>query len=171
MRARLVIQTALFIGVFYVALPAIFIALNEQAGWPRWESALGDAVGTLLIAAGIATFFYCAGLFRRFGLGTPAPNMPPSRLVVSGLYRWSRNPMYVAYVAIAAGIFLIEGHSALVLYALGYFFLGEVYLRKWEEPALVERFGSDYEEYRRRVPRWVGGSVRPEALHGRWPFA
>jgi protein-S-isoprenylcysteine O-methyltransferase Ste14 len=156
MLLRLTVQTAIFIGIFYVSLPAAFVVLNGALGWPRWNSDVGETVGVLLVAGGSAVFFYCSGLFRRLGLGTPAPNIPPRRLVLSGLYRWSRNPMYIAYLVIAFGIFMIEGHAALLLYIGVYFIVGEVYLIKWEEPALRERFGTEYEVYRTRVPRWIG---------------
>ncbi len=162
---RFVLQTAVFVGVFYFALPAGFIVLNAHAGWPRWQSDASELAGWSLVALGSGVFLYCAGLFRRLGRGTPAPNMPPTRMVVSGPYLWSRNPMYVGYLAIAVGIFLVEGHAALLLYVAVYFLIGDVYLRRWEEPALRERFGSDYEAYESRVRRWLGR--RPAGLQAR----
>jgi protein-S-isoprenylcysteine O-methyltransferase Ste14 len=145
-----------FIGFFFFALPRAFVLLGERLAWPRWESDAGDAIGTLLIASGIGVGLYCSGLFRRLGRGTPVPIEPPTRLVVTGLYGFSRHPMYVCYVAIAIGILLVEGHAALLLYPVALFLLAEAYVVWWEEPVLLERFGPAYDDYRRRVPRWLG---------------
>ena len=154
MRPYTVLRGAGFVALYFVALPSAFIALNERLGWPRWQSPFLDVVGTLLIVSGVGVCLYCSRLFWSLGRGTPAPNEPPDRLVVSGLFRFSRNPMYVAYVAIAVGVFFVEGHLALLLYPVALFLLAEIYLVELEEPRLVERFGADYEEYCRRVPRW-----------------
>lgn len=154
MRPYSALRGAGFIALYFVALPGAFVVLNERLGWPRWQNVLFDAAGTLLIAAGIGVCLYCTWLFWRLGRGTPVPIEPPSRLVVSGLFRFSRHPMCVAYVTIGVGIFFVEGHLALLLYPVALFLLAEIYLTKLEEPRLVERFGTEYEEYRQRVPRW-----------------
>ena len=78
----------------------------------------------------------------------------------SGLYQLSRNPIYLAYVTIGVGIFLVEGHLALLPYAGLLFLMSELYLVGWEEPALVRRFGSEYQDYCQRVPRWLGRRSR-----------
>lgn len=165
MQLRLLAQIAVFTAVFFVAAPAAFISLNEALGWPRVQSPTLDAVGTTLIVCGAVVFLYCSGLLWRIGGGTPAPNIdPPSRLVVAGLYQVSRNPMYVGYVAAAIGIFFLEGHLALALYVVALFLVGEIYVVKWEEPALRRRFGADFERYCQRVPRWI--RVRGAASSG-----
>jgi protein-S-isoprenylcysteine O-methyltransferase Ste14 len=63
--------------------------------------------------------------------------------------------MYIAYVAIGVGIFLVGGHAALLLYPLVLLVLTQIYLVKLEEPRLAERFGAEYQEYCQRVPRWL----------------
>lgn len=89
------------------------------------------------------------------GLGTPAPFAPPKHLVVGGLYRYVRNPMYVAIAAAVAGQGLLLGQP--VLYAA--LAVGAIpvvaFVRLYEEPVLARKFGADYEEYRRNVPRWL----------------
>ena len=90
------------------------------------------------------------------GPGHAVPSEPPTSLVVSGLYRFSRNPIYVADLVILVGLFFVEGHLALLAY-VGIFFVAlRAAIVWWEEPVLRGRFGAEYEEYLRRVPRWLG---------------
>ena len=94
--------------------------------------------------------------FGRFvveGLGTPAPVAPPEHLVVGGLYRYVRNPMYLAVAATIVGQALILGRPALLLYAAPSPPRCSPSCR-YEEPTLARRFGADYEAYRRAVPGW-----------------
>jgi len=159
MKPRIALQSLAIIALLFFALPSAFIALNEWLEWPRWRSELGDVLGTLVIGSAIAVFFYCSELFRRIGRGTPAPNIvPPTHLVDSGLYGFSRNPMYVSYLGIAVGIVLVEGHLALLLYIGAMLVLAELYVTRWEEPGLAERFGAEWDAYRARVPRWLLGT-------------
>ena len=96
--------------------------------------------------------------FARFaiqGLGTPAPVLPTRHLVVTGLYRHVRNPMYVAVVTILIGeaIFFL---SVPVLIEAGIFFiLANLFVMGYEEPALRRKFGESYEEYLQTVGRWI----------------
>jgi protein-S-isoprenylcysteine O-methyltransferase Ste14 len=88
------------------------------------------------------------------GLGTPVPVAAPERLVVGGVYRYVRNPMYVAILAIVVGQALLLGQLGLLLYAAGIWLIAAAFVRFYEEPALRRRFGADYEAYRRAVPAW-----------------
>lgn len=163
MRIRTALQGILFLTTVFFVLPLAFVRLGDRLGWPRWETGAGEVIGGVLIAAGIGVMLHCSQVFRSLGQGTPVPIEPPTKLVHTGLYRYSRNPIYVADVAVWLGIFLIEGHLALLVYAGLMFALIEAAVVWWEEPVLVERFGAEYEDYRRRVPRWLG-PVRPAAL-------
>jgi len=154
MRLYSMLRGVAFTALYFFALPGLLILVNEQLGWPRWQSAALDALGTLFIVSGLGVCVHCGWLFWSLGRGTPVPSQPPGRLVESGLYRFSRHPMYVAYVSIGLGVFLVEGHLALALYPVVLFLLAEAYLRKIEEPRLIGRFGTEYEAYCRRVPRW-----------------
>jgi protein-S-isoprenylcysteine O-methyltransferase Ste14 len=89
------------------------------------------------------------------GRGTPAPIDPPRELVATGFYRYVRNPMYVAVLAILLGQFLWSGYWSLLLYALLVFIAFHVFVTYYEEPTLQRKFGSVYEDYLRRVPRWI----------------
>ena len=95
--------------------------------------------------------------FARFaleGLGTPAPIAPPQKLVVTGLYRYVRNPIYIAVVAVIFGQALLFGDARLLWYGalLWLFFHGAVLV---EELTLKETFGTEYESFRTNVPRWI----------------
>ncbi|WP_454697472.1 methyltransferase family protein [Arthrobacter humicola] len=128
----------------------------------RWEVAApvpgcvpAQVGGALLIGAGAAVIANSFVHFAVEGLGTPAPFAPPKHLVVGGLYRYVRNPMYVAIAAAVAGQGLLLGQPVLyVALAVGAIPV-VAFVRLYEEPALARKFGADYEEYRRNVPRWL----------------
>jgi protein-S-isoprenylcysteine O-methyltransferase Ste14 len=95
--------------------------------------------------------------FARFvteGLGTPAPVAPTERLVVGGLYRHVRNPMYLAVLAAIVGQALILGRAALLVYGAVVAVAFVAFVRLYEEPTLKATFGDAYETYRRAVPGW-----------------
>jgi protein-S-isoprenylcysteine O-methyltransferase Ste14 len=95
--------------------------------------------------------------FARFALqgrGTPAPPLPTERLVVSGLYRHVRNPMYLAVLTVVFGQALLLGSTGLLAYAALLFAAFHLFIVGYEEPTLRRRFGSEYEQYCRRVRRW-----------------
>jgi protein-S-isoprenylcysteine O-methyltransferase Ste14 len=115
---------------------------------PLWIS------GLVLIAAGV---FVLVQAFVRFvveGLGTPAPVAPTERLVVGGLYRHVRNPMYLAVAAIILGQALALGQVILVPYAAAFAVAVAAFVRWYEEPTLQRQFGEEYETYRLAVPGW-----------------
>jgi protein-S-isoprenylcysteine O-methyltransferase Ste14 len=93
--------------------------------------------------------------FLAEGRGTPAPVEPPEELVVTGFYRYVRNPMYVGVLAIICGHFLWFGFWNLLLYAAVIFVAFHTFVRYYEEPNLKKRFGKAYENYLRQVPRWL----------------
>ncbi|HEX7927602.1 MAG TPA: isoprenylcysteine carboxylmethyltransferase family protein, partial [bacterium] len=89
------------------------------------------------------------------GLGTPAPIAPPQHLVVTGLFRYVRNPIYVALIALILGQALLFGDQRLLVYG-GLMWLGfHVFVLAYEEPVLAASFGTEFEEYRANVPRWI----------------
>jgi protein-S-isoprenylcysteine O-methyltransferase Ste14 len=111
-------------------------------------------VGLILLVAGAVVLL---DAFRRFvveGVGTPAPLAPTKRLVVGGLYRYVRNPMYVAVAATIVGQALLLGQPILLLYAVGFAVAVVAFVHLYEEPTLRRQFGEEYEAYRRAVPAW-----------------
>jgi protein-S-isoprenylcysteine O-methyltransferase Ste14 len=129
-----------------------------MTGWrfatplPFWAPA--RVAGGLLTAAAALVLVSAFARFVIEGLGTPAPVAPTEHLVVGGLYRYVRNPMYLAVFTAIIGQALLFGQSVLVPYALVVGLLMFAFARWYEEPALLDRFGAEYETYRRAVPGW-----------------
>lgn len=112
-------------------------------------------VGALMIAAGLPALLDSFARFAIQGLGTPAPIAPPQHLVVTGLYRYVRNPMYVGVLSMILGQGLLFGSVALLEYGL-FVWLGFLaFVLFYEEPALRRKFGTEYEEYCTQVRRWI----------------
>jgi len=89
------------------------------------------------------------------GHGTPAPIDPPKELVVSGLYRYVRNPMYVGVLLILLGHFLWFKTAWMIAYAAFAFLVVHTFVTLYEEPTLKNKFGAAYERYLQKVPRWI----------------
>jgi protein-S-isoprenylcysteine O-methyltransferase Ste14 len=111
-------------------------------------------VGAILIVAGAAVLIHSFVRFVVEGAGTPAPVAPTERLVLGGLYRYVRNPMYLAVVSVIVGQALILGQPRLFTYALAVIAVFAAFVRWYEEPVLRHRYGAQYEAYRRAVPAW-----------------
>ncbi len=106
-------------------------------------------------ALGIGIYLWCLWDFASYGRGTPAPIDPPKRLVVRGLYRFVRNPMYVGVLCVILGWGLFFESWRLLRYAGLVFVMFHLFVVFLEEPMLEDRFGAAYERYRREVPRWL----------------
>jgi len=114
------------------------------------------AAGWLLIAAGIALYFACAFWgFALRGKGTPLPIDPPKKLVVEGPYGLVRNPMYWSVFSVMLGEAAVFHSVGLAELAVAFFAGVNLFVLLYEEPALRRKFGAEYEEYCRRVPRWL----------------
>lgn len=147
--------------VFFVLAPGTF------AGWVPWRITrwrLGPPLlgwsgfrllGVILIVTGLAGLIDCFARFALQGRGTPAPPVPTERLVVSGLYRYVRNPMYLSVIATVVGQALLFGSTALLYYVLVVWLGFHVFIRAYEEPALRARYGAQYDAYCAAVRRWV----------------
>lgn len=125
----------------------------------RWEaddSPLALRVlGVLLLGAGFLVVLEAFARFALEGRGTPMPWAPPPRFVVHGTYRFVRNPMYVAVVALIVGQALLLGREILFAWAAAAAAIFHLFVILHEERGLRRRFGADYEEYCRRVGRWL----------------
>jgi protein-S-isoprenylcysteine O-methyltransferase Ste14 len=108
-----------------------------------------------LIAVGAAIYLRCVWDFALAGRGTPAPIDPPKTLIVRGLYRYVRNPMYVGVLLVLGGELILFPSRQFLLYILVCFTVVNVFVLLYEEPVLGKKFGDSYAEYRRRVPRWI----------------
>ena len=148
---RTLIFTIIAPGFWTVAMPYWLLPHGAR------PEAFGIGVlGILLIVAGAA--LYVATAFWGFamrGRGTPAPIDPPKKIVVDGPYRVVRNPMYWSVALVVLGEALIFRSKPLVGLAVGFFAATMLFVLLYEEPALRRKFGAEYEEYCRRVPRWL----------------
>jgi protein-S-isoprenylcysteine O-methyltransferase Ste14 len=124
-------------------------------GWEARDTWLPlRVVGVVLIVAGVAVLLHAFLRFVVEGVGTPAPIAPTQQLVVGGLYRYVRNPMYLAVAATIVGQALVLGQPVLLFYAALFGVTVYSFVRLYEEPTLGRQFGEQYEEYRRAVPGW-----------------
>lgn len=114
-----------------------------------------DLLGLVLIAAGIALLAACIWEFARRGRGTLSPVDPPRELVVQGLYRYVRNPMYLSVATIVLGEVLLTRSTALLLYWAVFFTATNLFVLLYEEPTLRRQFGESYDRYTQRVGRWL----------------
>jgi len=131
-------------------VPWLLTGWQQGSGYPTLVKILGG----VLTAAGASVLLYAFAQFALDGLGTPAPVAPPTKLVVHGLYRYVRNPMYLAVLSTIVGQALILGRPVLFGYgaAVAAMFAAFVYL--YEQPALTRRYGAQYQAYLRDVPGW-----------------
>jgi protein-S-isoprenylcysteine O-methyltransferase Ste14 len=111
--------------------------------------------GGMLITLGVIALLDSFVRFAVRGVGTPAPVFPTRHLVVTGLYRYVRNPMYVAVVSIILGQGLLLGNVTLLEYGGLVWLLFHLFVLVYEEPALRRSFGSEYELFCTEVPRWL----------------
>jgi protein-S-isoprenylcysteine O-methyltransferase Ste14 len=138
-------------GTTAVLVPWLLTGWNHRVPAP---TAPIRAAGLVLIGVGAAVLLSAFVRFVLEGGGTPAPVASTKRLVVGGLYRYVRNPMYLAVAATIVGQALLLGRFELLAYAA--FFLGTTaaFVRLYEEPTLREQYGAEYETYQRAVPGW-----------------
>lgn len=130
--------------------PQVTLAVTGR-GEPAWWSVL---LGVILLGAGGAALLTSVWRFAVEGLGTPAPVAPTEHLVVGGLYRYVRNPMYLAVTAVIGGQALIVGSWWLVAYAGAFLAIVASFVRLYEEPTLAKAHGDQYRRYVAAVPAW-----------------
>lgn len=149
--ASLAVGTAFFAFWFWV-LPSWLGFRVAPEGITRWRW-----IAAVPSVFGFAVALRCVWDFGRTGRGTPAPMVPPKRLVVVGFYRHVRNPMYVGFLTGWAGLWVVFGRASVAAVAVALAVLLVVALFVWlyEEPTLRKKFGAEYEEYCRNVPRWL----------------
>jgi protein-S-isoprenylcysteine O-methyltransferase Ste14 len=149
-------------AVFFIVGPGVVAGLVPWliSGWqvrgPMSPFAIVRiAIGGLLLVLAIVVLVRAFARFVMEGRGTPAPIAPPERLVVGGEYRFVRNPMYVALIMAVLGQAMIFGSLGLLVYALAMWAITAAFVRWYEEPVLLKRYGDEYERYRQAVRAWV----------------
>jgi len=161
-RIMVLIKTILFtifvpgtvtILIPYWLLSSTSNSLSIRLGFFRYA-------GLLPISIGVAIYLWCAWDFTYAGRGTPAPLDPPKELVVRGLYRYVRNPMYIGILLILCGEVLLFASWTLLKYTAVVFILFLLFIVLYEEPTLRRKFGDSYRSYCLKVPRWLPFRVR-----------
>lgn len=111
--------------------------------------------GVVLILAGLPVLLDSFARFALEGLGTPAPVFPTSHLVVTGWYRYVRNPMYVAVVSIIVGQALLFGNVRVLEYGAAAWLVAHLFVLAYEEPKMRSTFAEEYKQFCANVPRWI----------------
>lgn len=148
-------------AVFFLVAPCTLAGLIPWSitGWQLQPPFLGleltRGLGAIMILAGVPALVDAFARFALQGLGTPAPIAPPRNLVVTGLYRYVRNPIFVAVVAIILGQAVLMADWRLIVYGALLWLAFHVQVVVYEEPTLEQTFGTDYEAFRAAVPRWI----------------
>lgn len=150
---RGVVYGSLFVALLLVFLPARFLAWSGVSR-PLNPGAAQFAGATVTLIGG-ALAIWCVVSFALVGGGTPAPFDPPGRLVVSGPYRFVRNPMYIGAGLALMGASLFYWSGALLGYTVLFLLATHLFVTFYEEPTLSRTFSSEYEAYRARVRRWL----------------
>ena len=141
--------TLLVPGLVAVCVPLIIAQDRATAPAPLF------VLGLLALAAGGSIYAWCVWDFASFGRGTPAPMDAPRKLVVRGLYRYTRNPMYLGVLTVLLGWALLYQAATLLLHALGVGISFHLMIVLYEEHHLERVFGDEYQSYRARVRRWL----------------
>ena len=146
---RTAVFTVLVPGVVAGYLPLRVIGRGGQSprGW--------SYIGVVPVATGLLIYVWTAFDFAWTGRGTPAPIDPPRRLVVRGLYRYVRNPMYVGVLLVIVGEAVMRRSWQTIEYMLAVALMFGVLVVLLEEPLLRSQFGTSYSDYCARVPRWL----------------
>ena len=148
-------------ALFFVVAPSVLAGfipwsiMHWEFRPPFFDLQATRAVGMLLIVVGLPGLIDSFARFALQGLGTPAPIAPPQNLVVTGLYRYVRNPMYVAVVAVILGQGILFGDWRLLNYGGLMWLAFHAFVVAYEEPVLAESFCAQYENFRANVPRWI----------------
>jgi len=162
MNALLAIRSLLFLilipGTVAGYIPWRILRASHQLALPVLSISSALAAGLALL--GIGVLLVCVWNFFQAGRGTLAPFDPPKQLVVRGLYRFTRNPMYNGVTALLLGEAWFFQSSGLFQYTLAIFIMFHLMVVIYEEQALETQFGESYRAYRAAVPRW-GFTVRP----------
>jgi protein-S-isoprenylcysteine O-methyltransferase Ste14 len=150
---------ALLPGTAAVVVPAVILLTggDTHIGWglDGALAAVPVVVGAVFIAAGLAMWVWTVRLFVAIGGGTLAPWDPTRHLVVEGPYRVVRNPMITAVLGVLVGEAILFGSAWIGIWCAAFVAINWAYFVLVEEPGLERRFGDEYREYRRRVPRWI----------------
>lgn len=150
-----ILFTIIVPGTVTVAIPLLILEgsiLNTTASWDVWQYTAVSITGV-----GSIVYIWCLWDFITRGRGIPLPIDHPKQLVVHGLYRYVRNPMYLGVLCILLGEVIFFQSGLLLLYTLGWFVVIQGVVLMYEEPTLRKKFGDGYDQYKQSVRRWLPG--------------
>lgn len=144
--------------IFLILAPGMvagYVPLALLRNGPQFDTGIVAYLALPLWLVGAMILLWSFWNFLRQGRGTPAPIDPPKDLVATGFYRYVRNPMYVGVLAIIIGHFLWFEYWNLLIYTVVVFVAFHLFVVYYEEPTLKRNFGASYEDYLKKVPRWI----------------
>jgi len=151
----MIVYKSLLYLIVEAGLFALYVPLTFLRRGAHIETGVFSFLAIPLWLTGSLIVLRCFWHFTFKGRGTPAPIDPPKELVIIGFYRYVRNPIYVGVLSIFLGHFLWFGYWALLSYTIFAFIGVHFFIILYEEPTLKKKFGAEYEEYCKRVPRWI----------------
>ena len=155
MRVPTAVSAAAFIAIVPGSIGGWIPLYIATGGSPMAPRSLDRLLGIGLVVVGWMILLWCTLEFVRRGRGTPSPSRAPTKLVVSGLFRFVRNPMYVGVVTAIEGIALATHSWQAALYGIVVAIAFHLRVLWYEEPRLTREFGDEFKAYRERVPRWL----------------
>jgi protein-S-isoprenylcysteine O-methyltransferase Ste14 len=148
-------------ALFFIVAPGTVAFLvpwtfsRWHVGEPFWGITVLRAVGLIVIVLGLAIVLDSFVRFVVQGIGTPAPILPTKHLVVTGFYRYVRNPMYIGVASLIFGQALLFGNARVLIYGIFIWLAFHLFVLAYEEPTLKRQFGREYAAFTANVPRWI----------------
>ena len=147
-----------FLCIVFVGMPLLLIFLNNYFNLPIYTNLYLKILGVIFFLGGFSVVIYSTFLHIKTGRATPLPVIEqPRKFIVSGFYKYSRNPMYLSEIFIFLGLFFLLGYILLFLYPMIFFLVVNAFVVYIEEPELHKKFKGQYTEYSKKVPRWMAG--------------
>jgi protein-S-isoprenylcysteine O-methyltransferase Ste14 len=150
---RVVRDTLILPGSVLVWIPW-FLVVGTSRYTSHWPPTPGDIPAVIVMAIGVTIYTMCAVRFATEGKGTPAPWDAPRRIVIGGIYTWTRNPMYVGVITAMLGEAWLINELAMWVYALAMPVAFHLRVTRYEEPAMRRLSETDFLAYTSRVKRW-----------------
>ncbi len=150
-------------GSIIVFIPCLLISFLGPPGFYKIEQP--QYIGIIPILIGLVISLWCVYNFIYVGKGTPVPTDPPKKLVIIGMYRFVRNPMYIGILFLLFGEAIFFKSFVLLGYTVCVYCLFQIFIIGFEEPMLKTKFGKEYEDYCNIVPRWLMRLSKNKSIH------
>ena len=155
MKIKTIAISTIFFLTLFASFPFLIIFISDYFAFPIYKNIILQIIGACLIILDPLIFAYVTRLFETKADGTPIFIEPTKRLVSSGLYSRTRNPIYMGHVLYSIGFILLFGRPLLIVFTIVVIIKINILVRYWEEPHLLIKFGNEYVRYCKDVPRWI----------------